>query len=106
MEISLDNAVKAASEYLSEEFGNMKPTLMNAGISIVAQYKLQTNGRRIMSLLDDGTGKINLDVLGSLIEKHMANLPDQSFNTLFGDIKITSDTPAKLIEYMKRYGEN
>ena len=106
MEISLDNAVKAASEYLAEEFAGMKPNLMNAGMSIYAQYKLQTQGRKIMKTLDDGDGKINLDVLGSLVEKYMGNLPDQSLVTPLGELKITADTPAKLIEHMKKYGEN
>lgn len=41
------------------------------------------------------------EVRGSL-----ADNPDKSFKTMLGDIKIKADTPAQLMEYFKKYGEN
>lgn len=106
MNVSLDNAVKAVSEYLSQELSNMQPSLMNAAMGIFSQYKLQTQGRKLLSSFDDGNGKINIDVLDNLVKQYTANMPDQSFRTPLGDIKITGDTPIKLMEHIKKYGEN
>lgn len=106
MKISLENAVKAASEYLAEEFSKMPPNLGNAGMHIFAEYKLATQGPKVFSALDDGSGKINIDVLEGLVNKYSASLPDQTFKTPLGEIKIKSDTPAQLMEFMKKYGEN
>ena len=59
-----------------------------------------------MSALDSGSGYIDVDVLDGLIRKYADDLPDKSFKTMLGDIKIKADTPAQLMEYFKKYGEN
>ena len=50
MKISLENAVKAISEYLTEEFSKMPKDFndawMNAGMHIMAEYTLQPKGQR------------------------------------------------------------
>lgn len=45
-------------------------------------------------------------VLDGLIRKYADDLPDKSFKNMLGDIKIKADTPAQLMEYFKKYGEN
>lgn len=106
MYIKLENASKALSEYLSNELGNMQPTLANAALAVFAEYKLQTNGVQIMKMLDDGHGRINLDVLESQVNKYMKNVPDQIFKTVVGEIKVKSDTIPQIMSVMKKYGEN
>lgn len=106
MKISIENAVKGTSEFLANEFSKMSPSLINSAIIIFAQYKLQTQGRKFISMLDDGTGKIDIDNLESLVKKYTSGLSDQSFNTPIGVVNITADTPQKLIEQLKNYGEN
>ncbi|MEI3581904.1 MAG: hypothetical protein V8R89_04450 [Alphaproteobacteria bacterium] len=44
--------------------------------------------------------------MDGLIRKYADDLPDKSFKTMLGDIKIKADTPAQLMEYFKKYGEN
>ena len=106
MYIKLENASRALSEYLSNELGNMQPTLANAALAVFAEYKLQTNGVQIMKMLDDGHGRINLDVLESQVNKYMKNVPDQIFKTVVGEIKVKSDTIPQIMSVMKKYGEN
>lgn len=106
MYITLENASKAVSEYLSNEFSNMPASFMSAALAVVVEYKLQTSGTQVMKMLDDGTGRINIDVLENVINKYMSNVPDQTFKTIAGDIKIKSDTPTQLLEHLKRYGVN
>jgi len=45
-------------------------------------------------------------VLDGFIGKYAADLPDKSFATLLGEIKIKADTPAEYLEHLKKYGEN
>ena len=110
MKISLENAVKAISEYLTEEFSKMPKDFndawMNAGMHIMAEYTLATKGTKMLSALDSGSGYIDVDVLDGLIRKYADDLPDKSFKTILGDIKIKADTPVQLMEYFKKYGEN
>lgn len=111
MKISLENALKAANDFLADEFAKNQPESLadawsNVGLHIAAEYKLAKQGSKALKLMDDGSGYIDLDVLDGLIKKYAANLPDKSFNTFMGEIKIKSDTPAQLMEFMKKYGEN
>jgi uncharacterized protein YuzB (UPF0349 family) len=106
MKISLNNAVTATSEYLSSIFGNMKPTLVTGLTAVVAHYKLQTQGNKMLQILADEDGYINLDVLEQGVKTYMSNIGDETFKTLIGDIKIGSDTPAELMAHLKKYGEN
>lgn len=106
MYIKLENASKALSEYLSSELGNMQPTFANAALAVFVEYKLQTNGIQILKILDDGNGRINLDVLEAQVNKYMSNIPDQIFKTVVGEIKVKSDTIPQIMSVMKRYGEN
>ena len=111
MKISLENALKAANDFLADEFAKNQPESLadawsNVGLHIAAEYKLATQGSKALKLMDDGSGYIDLDVLSDLIKKYAANLPDKSFNTFMGEIKIKSETPAQLMEFMKKYGEN
>lgn len=106
MKISLDNAVLASSEYLSNMFSGMKPSLMTGLAAAVAHYKLQTQGIKMLNILNDGDGFIDLDVLNEAVKKYAANLHDETFKTAIGEIKIKADTPAEFMEYLKKYGEN
>lgn len=65
-----------------------------------------TNGIQILKVLDDGNGRINLDVLEAQVNKYMNNIPDQTFKTVVGEIKVKSDTIPQIMSVMKRYGEN
>lgn len=106
MKISLDNAVLASSEYVSNMFSGMKPNLMTGLAAAVAHYKLNTQGVQLLNILNDGSGYINLDVLEDAVKKYAGNLHDETFKTVVGEIKIKADTPAEFMEYLKKYGEN
>lgn len=106
MYISLENAIRGASEFLSNEIANMKPSWANAALGISAHYFLQTKGRKYLTMLKNEDGKIDLSLIDDLIKNHTSNLPDPSIATPIGELKITADTPMKLIEHLKRYGEN
>ena len=71
MKISLENAVKATSEYLNKEFSAMgedKDKRWAAfGMHMIAEYKMATAGTKALKMLDDGTGFIDLDVLDGFI---------------------------------------
>lgn len=84
----------------------MPPSLANGMLATFAHYKLQTNGAKMLSLLDDGTGRINIDTLESSMSKFMSNVGDQTFHTVVGDFKVKSDTPKQIVDIMKKYGEN
>ena len=49
---------------------------------------------------------IDLDVLESVVKKYLGNLHDTSFNTVIGQIKISADTPAEIMDVLKKHGEN
>lgn len=106
MKISLDNSVLAVSEYISQTFGNMEPTLMNGLAAAAAHYKLQTQGVRMLKLLAGDSDYIDLDVLDGAVRKYLGNMHDTSFNTAVGQIKISAGTPAEIMEVLKKYGEN
>lgn len=106
MKISLDNSVLAVSEYISQTFGNMEPTLMNGLAAAAAHYKLQTQSVRMLKLLAGDSDYIDLDVLESVVKKYLGNLHDTSFNTVIGQIKISADTPAEIMDVLKKHGEN
>lgn len=110
MKISLENVVKATSEYLNKEFSAMgedKDKRWAAfGMHMVAEYKMATAGTKALKMMDDGTGFIDLDVLDSFVSKYAADLPDKSFATFLGEIKIKANTPAEYLEHLKKYGEN
>lgn len=106
MRISLDNSVLAVSEYISQTFGNMEPTLINGLAAAAAHYKLQTQGVRMVKMLAGDSDYIDLDVLESAVRKYLGNIHDASFNTALGQIKISAGTPAEIMETLKKYGEN
>lgn len=106
MRISLDNSVLAVSEYISQTFSNLEPTLMNGLAAAAAHYKLQTQGVRMLKLLAGDNDYIDLDVLDGAVKKYLGNVHDTSFNTVLGQIKISASTPAEIIEILKKYGEN
>lgn len=106
MKISLDNSILAASEYISQVFGNMDPSLMNGIAAVAAHYKLQTQGVKMLKLLSGDSEYIDLDVLESVVKKYLGNMHDTTFNTAIGQIKISADTPAEIMEMLKKYGEN
>jgi hypothetical protein len=106
MKISLNNAVLATSEYLSKTFMGMKPSLVNGMLAVFAHYKLQTQGNKMLMILSDEDGYINLDVLNQAVNTYMGNLIDETFKTAIGDIKVSANTPQELMEYLKKYGEN
>ena len=76
MKISLENAVKAISEYLTEEFSKMPKDFndawMNAGMHIMAEYTLATKGTKMLSALDSGSVILMLTFffLDGLIRKY------------------------------------
>ncbi len=106
MRISLNNAVTATGEYLSHTFGGMKPSLVSGVAAVFAHYKLQTQGAKMMQILSDDDGYINLDVLEQGVKTYMSSLSDETFKTPIGDIKIGANTPYELMEHLKKYGEN
>lgn len=106
MKISLKNAVVATSEYLSHTFSSQKPSLASGVAAVVAHYKLNTQGAKMMHILSDEDGYIDLDVLEQGVKTYMSNIGDETFKTLIGDIKIGADTPAELMAHLKKYGEN
>lgn len=106
MRISLNNAVLATSEYLSHTFSGMKPSLANGIAAVFAHYKLQTQGNKMLQILADENGYIDLDALDMGIKTYMNGLSDETFKTPIGDIKIGASTPHELMEHLKKYGEN
>ena len=106
MKISLNNAVLATSEYLSHTFTGMKPSLVNGVAAVVAHYKLNTQGAKMLEILADDDGFINLDILEQAVNTYMSNMNDETFKTLIGDIKVGANTPQELITALKKYGEN
>lgn len=110
MKISLENAVKATSEYLNKEFSAMgadKDKRWAAfGMHMVAEYKMATSGTKALKMLDDGSGFIDLDILDGFVSKYAADLPDKSFATFLGEIKIKPDTLSEYLECLKKYGGN
>lgn len=107
MKISLQNAVKGLCEFLSDEFSkNDDPKLMDIFVPFYAEYKLQTQGLKILKTFDNGDGYINIDVMDALLHKYTGNMPDKTIKTLVGDITVTGDTPQQIMQYLKKYGEN
>lgn len=106
MKISLKNAVVATSEYLSHTFSSQTPSLASGIAAVFAHYKLNTQGVKMMHILSDEEGYIDLDVLEQGVSAYMSNLHDETFKTAIGEIKISSNTPIELISHLKKYGEN
>lgn len=79
---------------------------MNGLAAAAAHYKLQTQGVRMLKLLAGDSDYIDLDVLESVVKKYLGNLHDTSFNTVIGQIKISADTPAEIMDVLKKHGEN
>ena len=96
----------SVSEGGSQTFSNGEPTLMNCLAAAAAHYKLQTQGVRMLKLLAGDSDYIDLDVLESVVKKYLGNLHDTSFNTVIGQIKISADTPAEIMDVLKKHGEN
>lgn len=103
MKISLTNAVRGLSEYITKEFSSVH-NLSGLGAAVFAEYKLVTQGTKILQSLDDGTGYIALDDLERIINKYQFN--GQTIKTIVGDITISADTPQQIINKLKEYGEN
>lgn len=106
MKISLDNAVLAMSEYVGNMFSEMKPGLLTGLAAAAAHYKLQTQGVSMLGMLAGDQGYIDLDILDGVVRKYLSNMHDETFKTSLGEIKIKSDTPAEVMEILKKYGEN
>lgn len=106
MRISLQNAVRGLGEYMSEEFSQLTPSWANFGVVCFAEYKLKTQGVKLLKTFDNGDGFIDLDVFEELVNKYGRSLNDGSFKTAVGDITISKDTPQQIMQYLKKYGEN
>lgn len=106
MKISVDNSILALTEYISETFGNMEPSILNGLAAGAVHYKLQTQGTQMLKMLAGDSKYIDLDVLDDVVKKYLGNMHDISFKTLIGDIKISANTPAEIMAKMKQYGEN
>ncbi|MBQ8630747.1 MAG: hypothetical protein IJ479_03390 [Alphaproteobacteria bacterium] len=107
MKISLENSILAMSEYIAQTFGkNPDPSIFDGFAAIAAHYKLNTQGIRMLKLLSGDSEYIDLDVLESVVKKYLGNMHDTTFNTAIGQIKISADTPAEIMEMLKKYGEN
>jgi hypothetical protein len=100
------NAVRGLSEYVSEEVSKMPFSWTNVGVSMYAQYLLQTKGVKMLQTFDNGEGFIDLDCLGEIVDKHAELMKDSTFKTPVGDLTITKDTPQQIMEHLKKYGEN
>lgn len=106
MKISLNNSILALSEYISETFSGMEPSIINGLAAAAVHYKLQTQGVQMLKALSGDNEHIDLDVLDSVVKKYLGNIHDTSFKTVIGDIKISANTPAEIMEKLKKYGEN
>ncbi len=106
MRISLLNAVRGLEEYVSSEVSKLPFSLTNVGVSMYAQYLLQTKGVKMLQTFDTGDGFIDLDCLGEIVNRHAELMKDSTFKTPVGDLTITKDTPQQIMEHLKKYGEN
>lgn len=110
MKISLENAVKATSEFLNKEFTAMGEDRDKKWAVFLmhgfAEYKMTTLGTKALKILDDGTGYVDLDVISDFVNKHVSDLPDKSIATFLGEIKIKPNTLDEYLDHLKKYGEN
>lgn len=106
MKISLDNSILALSEYISEAFGGMEPSIINGLAAAAMHYKLQTQGVQMLKALAGENEHLDLDVLENVVKKYLGHVHDTSFKTVIGNIKISANTPAEIMEKLKKYGEN
>jgi hypothetical protein len=105
MKISMLNAVRGLGEYVSEEISKMPFSWANMAASMLAQYKLSTQGASMLKLLDNGEGYIDLDRLSEIITQHADYFKDETFKTAIGEMTISKDTPQQILEHLKKYGE-